>query len=308
MSDYHVPVMLDQCIEMLDIQPSGVYVDVTFGAGGHSRSILKKLDVKGHLYGFDQDIDAQANLVDDSRFTFIKANFRYLKRYLRVYGQRKVDGILADLGVSSHQLDFPERGFSYRFDAPLDMRMDVAEGITAADILMRYSAEELQTIFSKYGEVRNAKTLAKEIVKIRSGAPVKTTFDLNAILERLRIGPKPKYFAQVYQALRMEVNEEIKSLEEMLIGGASVLKEGGRFVVMTYHSIEDRVVKNFFKTGNIEGKVIKDDFGRIHRPFKLVNKKVIVADRDEIKRNSRAKSAKLRAAEKICSDFKKEVV
>ena len=298
MSDYHVPVMLDECIAGLDLKPNGKYVDVTFGAGGHSQSILKHLDDEGHLYGFDQDDDAVANQLDDPRFTFIKANFRHIKRFLRVEGVQKVDGILADLGVSSWQLDFPERGFSYRFDADLDMRMNSAEELTAAIILKEYSQDDLQLLFSAFGEVRNSRTLAKEIVSERGKSPIKTTFQLNEILERLKFGTRPKYFAQVYQALRMEVNQEVQVLEEMLQGGLDVLKPGGRFVVMSYHSIEDRYVKNFFKSGNVDGKLIQDDFGHIERPFKLINKKLIQASEEELARNRRAKSAKLRIAEK----------
>ena len=299
MSEYHVPVMLDECIAGLNLKPDGCYVDVTFGAGGHSQSILNNIGVNGRLYGFDQDDDAVANTIDDARFTFIKANFRYIKRFLRVDGVRKVDGILADLGVSSYQLDYPERGFSYRFDAELDMRMNHAEELTAALILKEYSQEDLQLLFSKFGEVRNARTLAKAIVKERGNSEIKTTFQLNDILEKHRFGPKAKYFAQVYQSLRMEVNQEVQVLEEMLQGGLDLLVPGGRFVVMSYHSIEDRIVKNFFKTGNVDGILDKDDFGVIHRPFKLVNKRVILASDEEVRRNSRAKSAKLRIAEKL---------
>jgi 16S rRNA (cytosine1402-N4)-methyltransferase len=299
MSDYHVPVMLDECIAGLNLKPNGKYVDVTFGAGGHSQSILKNLGDEGHLYGFDQDDDAVANQLDDPRFTFIKANFRYIKKFLRVEGVRKVDGILADLGVSSWQLDFPERGFSYRFDADLDMRMNNAEELTAAIILKEYTQDDLQLLFSKFGEVRNSRTLAKEIVSERAKSPIKTTFQLNEILERLKFGTRPKYFAQVYQALRMEVNQEVQVLEEMLQGGLDVLEPGGRFVIMSYHSIEDRYVKNFFKSGNVDGKLIQDDFGHIDRPFKLINKKLIQASEEELKTNSRARSAKLRIAEKL---------
>lgn len=298
MSDYHVPVMLSECIEAMDIRADGKYVDLTFGAGGHSKSILEKLDVKGHLYGFDQDDDAEKNALVDERFTFVKANFRYIKKFLRLHGVRQVDSILADLGVSSHQLDYPERGFSYRYDAALDMRMNVANPKTAATVLENYSQDELQDIFSKYGEVRNSRTLAKVIVAERHDAPFKTTFELNALLQRMRIGHEPKYFAQVYQALRMEVNEEVRVLAEMMQGAYDVLKPGGRMVVMSYHSIEDRLVKNFFKTGNVDGEVQKDDFGNIERPWKLINKKIITATAEELKRNSRAKSAKLRIAEK----------
>ena len=299
MSEYHVPVMLDECIAGLNLIPDGCYVDVTFGAGGHSQSILKNIGVNGHLFGFYQDDDAVANSIEDPRFTFIKANFRYIKRFLRVEGVNSVDGILADLGVSSFQLDFPERGFSYRFDADLDMRMNHADELTAAVILKEYNQEDLQMLFSKFGEVRNSRTLANVILQERSKSDIRTTFQLNEILDRLRFGPKAKYFAQVYQALRMEVNQEVQVLEEMLQGGLDLLKPGGRFVVMSYHSIEDRVVKNFFKTGNVDGVLNKNDYGVIDRPFKLINKRVILASEEEVKRNSRAKSAKLRIVEKI---------
>lgn len=291
--------MLDECIDALRIRPDGVYVDVTFGAGGHSKSILEKLSAKGRLIAFDQDGDAKQNLLDDPRFIFVKANFRYLKKYLRVEGFTKVDGILADLGVSSHQLDFPERGFSYRYDAQLDMRMNEADELTAEIILKEFEQDDLQLLFSKFGEVRNSKTLAKAIVEARSVSPITTTFELNDLLDNVRMGNRAKYFAQVYQALRMEVNQEVQVLEEMLAGGLDVLKPGGRFVVMSYHSIEDRLVKNFFKTGNVDGELDKDDFGKISRPFKLINKKVVTASASELKRNRRAKPAKLRIAEKL---------
>ncbi len=305
MTDYHVPVMLTECMQALDVQPDGKYVDLTFGAGGHSLPILENLSAKGHLYGFDQDDDAEKNAFQDERFTFVKANFRYVKKFLRLHGIRQVDGILADLGVSSHQLDFPERGFSYRYDAALDMRMNVNAQKSARTILSEYSQDDLQEIFSKYGEVRNSKTLARAIVERRNISSIDTTFELNEILEKQRIGLYAKYFAQVYQALRMETNDEVKVLEEMLEGAGQVLKPGGRMVVMSYHSIEDRVVKNFFKTGNVKGEIIKDDFGNIHRPWKLINKKVIIASEEELKRNRRAKSAKLRIAEKLISKDKK---
>lgn len=298
MSDYHVPVMLEECIDGLNIKPDGVYVDVTYGAGGHSQSILEKLNDKGRLYVFDQDGDAAKNAIHDPRFTFIPANFRYIKKFLRVEGVRKVDGILADLGVSSWQLDFPERGFSYRYDAHLDMRMNEKDALTAAVVIKEYSQDDLQLLFSKFGEVRNARTLARCIVEERAHGNIETTFQFNEILENAMIGPRAKYFAQVYQSLRMEVNREVQVLEEMLIGGKEVLTEDGRFVVMSYHSIEDRIVKNFFKTGDVDGQLDKDDYGNIHRPFKLINKKVIVASKEEVYRNSRAKSAKLRVAEK----------
>ncbi len=299
MNEYHVSVLLKESIENLNILPEGTYVDLTFGAGGHSGSILHNLSAKGHLYAFDQDADAVANALVDERFTLIEANFRYLRRFLRLEGVKEVDGILADLGVSSHQLDMPERGFSYRFDAPLDMRMNTQADFTAAVLLQTYSEEKLVDVLSSYGEVRNAKTLAKALVHAGKVAEIRTTFDLNRVLDQHVLGPRLKYFSQVYQALRMEVNDEIGALKDMLTEGYEVLKPGGRFVVITFHSIEDRVVKNFFKTGNFDGEMEKDDFGNISRPFVLINKKVIVAENKEQRENARSRSAKLRVAEKI---------
>lgn len=299
MDEYHIPVLLNACLENLNIRPSGIYVDVTYGAGGHSRPILLQLSAEGHLYAFDQDEDAWDNRITDDRFTLIRANFRYYRKYLRLEGASQVDGILADLGVSSHQLDIPERGFSYRFDAPLDMRMNHENPQTAANILNTYSEDALLRLLSEFGEVRNSKTLARALVTRRAIQEFRTTGDLNYVLDTQLIGPRAKYFSQVYQALRMEVNDEMGALKDMLKDGLSLLKPGGRFVVMSYHSIEDRMVKNFFKTGNFEGDVIKDDFGNISRPFRLVNKKVIEADESEVRRNPRARSAKLRVAEKI---------
>jgi len=299
MNEYHVSVLLKESIENLNILPEGTYVDLTFGAGGHSGSILHNLSAKGHLYAFDQDADAVANALVDERFTLIEANFRYLRRFLRLEGVKEVDGILADLGVSSHQLDMPERGFSYRFDAPLDMRMNTQADFTAAVLLQTYSEEKLVDVLSSYGEVRNAKTLAKALVHAGKVAEIRTTFDLNRVLDQHVLGPRFKYFSQVYQALRMEVNDEIGALKDMLTEGYEVLKPGGRFVVITFHSIEDRVVKNFFKTGNFDGEMAKDDFGNISRPFVLINKKVIVAENKEQRENARSRSAKLRVAEKI---------
>ncbi|MFZ1750795.1 MAG: 16S rRNA (cytosine(1402)-N(4))-methyltransferase RsmH [Saprospiraceae bacterium] len=299
MSDYHVSVLLDESIEILNIRPDGTYVDVTFGAGGHSKSILNKLSAKGHLFAFDQDEDALHNVISDARFSLIASNFRYLRRYLRLEGITEVDGILADLGVSSHQLDIPDRGFSYRYDAPLDMRMNAEADFTAALLLQTYSEDALVDIFSRYGEVRNSITLAKAVVNERKFAEIRTTFDLNRLLERYTMGHAIKYYSQVYQALRMEVNDEIGALQEMLTEGYRILKPGGRMVVITFHSIEDRVVKNFFKYGNFEGVMSKDDFGNIYRPFSLVNKKVIMADQKEQKRNPRSRSAKLRCAQKL---------
>ena len=299
MDEYHIPVLLNECLQNLNIQPSGIYVDVTYGAGGHSRPILSQLSAEGHLYAFDQDEDAWSNRAEGKNFTLIRANFRYFRKYLRLQGVREVDGILADLGVSSHQLDIPERGFSYRYNAPLDMRMNIENPLTAAIVLNTYSEEALLRILSEYGEVRNSRTLAKAITTARTNQEFRTTADLNMVLERLMMGQKVRYFSQVYQAIRIEVNDEMGALKDMLTEGLHVLKEGGRFVVMSYHSIEDRLVKNFFKTGNFEGEVIKDEFGNISKPFRLVYKKVIEADEQEVRINPRARSAKLRIAEKI---------
>ncbi|MBL0100561.1 MAG: 16S rRNA (cytosine(1402)-N(4))-methyltransferase RsmH [Saprospiraceae bacterium] len=298
MKEYHISVLLDESIENLNIRPDGNYVDLTFGAGGHSRSILNELNAKGRLYAFDQDADAVVNSFQDDRFTLIEANFRYLRRFLRLEGVDSVDGILADLGVSSHQLDMPERGFSYRFDAPLDMRMNTEADLTAAILVQSYDEEALVNMLSTYGEVRNSRTLAQALIQARKLSEIRTTFDLNRILDKQVIGPRMKYFSQVYQALRMEVNDELGALEQLLEDGLAILKPGGRFVVITFHSIEDRLVKNFFKTGNYEGEVDKDDFGNIFRPFTLVNKKVIMAGSQEQKSNVRSRSAKLRCAEK----------
>ncbi len=299
MSQYHVSVLLNESINNLKIRPEGTYVDVTFGAGGHSRTILTELNAKGRLYAFDQDPDAVANVPDDMRFELIRSNFRYLRRFLRLEGVESVDGIIADLGVSSHQLDMPERGFSYRFDAPLDMRMNPLSDLTAADVLRTYDEVELIRVLSTYGEVRNAKTLALAIVQHRKLSAIRTTFDLNGLLDQHVMGPKMKYLSQVYQALRIEVNDEIGALKDMLQDGLSVLKKGGRFVVITFHSIEDRLVKNFFKTGNFEGIADKDHYGNIYRPFIMVEKKVITASYEEQKENVRSRSAKLRVVEKL---------
>lgn len=299
MSEYHVSVLLDESIDNLKIRPEGIYVDATFGAGGHSKLILSKLNAKGQLYAFDQDQDALNNALHDERFLLIDANFRYMRRFLRLEGVMSVDGILADLGVSSYQLDMPERGFSYRFDAPLDMRMNAESDLTATKLLQTYSEMNLVNILSSYGEVRNAKTLAAALVQARKLSEIRTTFDLNRILDVYVMGHKLKYYSQVYQALRMEVNDEIGALQEMLMEGAKLLKPGGRFVVITFHSIEDRVVKNFFKAGNFTGEVEKDDFGNIYRPFVHVHKKVIMASSSEQKINTRSRSAKLRVVEKV---------
>ena len=295
---YHKPVLLEECISGLAIKRDGIYVDATFGGGGHSKPILKQLSAKGHLYGFDQDKDAKENAMDDDGFTFIQSNFRFLKSYLRYYDVHEVDGILADLGVSSHQFDVASRGFSFRLDADLDMRMNQERNLNAKMILNNYKEANLQKIFSEFGEVRNARTLARAIIQQRKYKNYMKISDLNEILEKLWRGHRNKYFAQVYQAIRIEVNDELEALKEFLENSLSFLKPGGRMVVMAYHSTEDRIVKNFFKYGNVRGEQIKDDYGNIERPFKLINRKVITPDENEIDGNSRARSAKLRIAQK----------
>lgn len=298
-SGYHIPVMLGPCIEGLAIDPNGTYVDLTFGGGGHSREILKYLD-KGHLYGFDQDSDALANVPDDPRFTFVQANFRDFRKYLRLYGVQKVDGILADLGISSHQIDEPGRGFSTRFEGDLDMRMSSSMSLTAKEVLNTYEEAKLHKIFGIYGEVKNAKTLAQAIVSQRVMQPFSTTSGFKNFLQKFAPrGKEFKYFAQVFQALRIEVNDEMGALEEMLLQTVEALKPGGRLVIMSYHSLEDRLVKNFIQKGKFQGEVEKDFYGNLLRPFEPVNRKAIVADAEEVQDNNRARSAKLRIAEKL---------
>ncbi len=296
MQDYHIPVLLNESITSLDILPDGCYIDATFGAGGHSKPILDKLNAKGHLYAFDQDDDAYDNALDHSGFTLIQSNYRYIDRFMKLYKIDHVDGILADLGISSHQIDVPERGFSFRFNSDLDMRMNTASEQTAKEVLRTYSEEDLTGIFSDYGEVRNAKTLAKKIGDTRKVKSINTTNDLNALLLQVCMGPSQKYFAQVYQALRIEVNDEMNALIDFLTKCIDLLKPGGRFAVITYHSLEDRLVKNLFKTGNVAGDVIKDNYGNIFKPFDLYNKNVILPSDEELKRNPRSRSAKLRVA------------
>jgi 16S rRNA (cytosine1402-N4)-methyltransferase len=299
MSEYHQPVMLQECMEGLAINPDGVYVDVTFGGGGHSREILKNLSKKGRLLAFDHDADARKNLPDDERLTFIDQNFRYLKNNCRLQGAMSVDGILADLGVSSHQFDQPERGFSIRFDADLDMRMDQGTTLTAKEVINTYSEDKLHKIFGIYGEIKNAKTLAKEITTARLNAPIETVSELKlALLKLIPKGKENKYLAQVFQALRIEVNQELEALQEFLEQTVDVLKPGGRLVVMSYHSLEDRLVKNFIAKGKFRGEVEKDFFGNQLKPLEAVNRKAVTASEDEIKLNNRARSAKLRIAEK----------
>lgn len=297
---YHVPVMLDECLEGLNINPSGTYVDVTFGGGGHSSNIVKRLDCSGHLYGFDQDQDSERNIIDDSRFTFVRSNFRYLSNFMRYYGVEKLDGILADLGVSSHHLDDENRGFSFRFDSDLDMRMNYRDGMTAADIVNDYEEEKLAEVFYLYGEMKTSRKIASAIVKARSRKTVRTVSDLLEIVKPfIPASAEKKELARLFQALRIEVNSEMDALREMLEATVDLLKPGGRLVVMTYHSLEDRIVKNFIKSGNVGGKVEQDMFGRCKTYFKAVNNKVIVPCDEELERNPRSRSAKLRIAERL---------
>ena len=296
---YHIPALLEECMEGLDIKPAGKYVDVTFGGGGHSREILKHLGAEGQLYSFDQDEDAQRNIVDDDRFTFVYSNFKYLKNFMLYHGVEGVDGILADLGVSFHHFDDSERGFSFRFDAPLDMRMNKKARCTAADILATYDEKRLAQLFSLYGELRNAHRMAAAIVAKRDKGGVKTTGQLLEVVSPfINRKQEKKELAQLFQALRIEVNNEMDSLRSMLQQASDLLNPGGRLVVITYHSLEDRIVKNFIKTGNVEGVVEKDFFGRVNAPLRAVNNKVIVPTDEEVERNPRARSAKLRIAEK----------
>lgn len=297
---YHVPVMRQECIDALAIKPDGIYVDVTFGGGGHSKEILKHLGPKGRLIAFDQDPDAVKNALDDPRFTLIHQNFRFLKNYLRLEGIRAVDGILADLGVSSHQFDDADRGFSIRFDADLDMRMDQVSDLDARKVLRTYAEEDLHRIFGMYGEIINAKTLAKTIVTARLNQEINTVAELKEVIKKLvPKGKEHKYHAQVFQALRIEVNKELEALQEFLEQTVGVLKESGRLVVMSYHSLEDRLVKNFMAKGKFKGEVEKDFFGNEIKPFKVISRKAIVANEEELARNNRARSAKLRIAEKV---------
>ena len=297
---YHVPVLLNESIDGLAIKPDGIYVDVTFGGGGHSKEILRRLGEKGHLYSFDQDPDAEKNIVDDDRFTFVRSNVRYLKNWMRYYDVDHIDGLLADLGVSSHHFDDETRGFSFRFDAPLDMRMNKRAGTTAAEILNSYDEEQLADIFYIYGELKNARKIAATIAKTRNEKKIETTGDLMNATERLfQREREKKEMAKMFQALRIEVNHEMDALKEMLNGAMDMLCEGGRLSVITYHSLEDRIVKNMMKAGNVEGKIKQDFFGRIEAPFRLVNNKVIVPSDEEQQQNPRSRSAKLRVAEKI---------
>ena len=296
---YHVPVLLKESVDGLDIQPDGTYVDVTFGGGGHSREILSRLGKKGHLYSFDQDADAEQNIVADDRFTFVRSNFRYISQWMRYYEVEQVDGILADLGVSSHHFDDESRGFSFRFDAPLDMRMNKRAGDTAADVLNNYTEEQLADVFYLYGELKQARQIAKAVVEARKESAVRTTGDLGRIAEKLmRSDREKKDLARLFQALRIEVNHEMDALRDMLQGATRLLRQGGRRSVITYHSLEDRIVKNVMKAGNVEGRVEQDFFGRTSAPYRPVSKVITPSDEEQL-RNPRSRSAKLRIAEKI---------
>ncbi|MBF1432868.1 MAG: 16S rRNA (cytosine(1402)-N(4))-methyltransferase RsmH [Prevotella nanceiensis] len=304
---YHIPVLLNESIDGLNIQPCGIYVDVTMGGGGHSHEILKRLDANAHLYSFDQDADAEANLkqnhgddlLNDERFTFVRSNFRYLKNWMRYHGVEQIDGLLADLGVSSHHFDDESRGFSFRFESPLDMRMNKRSSKTAADIVNNYAEEALADIFYLYGELKNSRKIASLLVKARQEKKIETTGDFIAVVEPLfKREREKKDLAKLFQALRIEVNGEMSALKELLTSVVDILKPGGRLSVITYHSLEDRIVKNIMKAGNIEGKIEQDFFGRINTPFKLINNKVIVPTDEEQEQNPRSRSAKLRIAEK----------
>lgn len=307
---YHVPVLLKPSVDGLNIQSGGIYVDVTFGGGGHSREILSRLDNQVHLYSFDQDADAEQNVmhregstekrfVDDARFTFVRSNFRYLKNWMRYYGVEKIDGLLADLGVSSHHFDDESRGFSFRFDAPLDMRMNKRAGLTAADVVNDYNEEALANLFYLYGELKQSRRIAAVLVKARAQQRIATTQDFLKATEPLfKREREKKDMAKLFQALRIEVNHEMDALKEMLQSATELLRSGGRLSVITYHSLEDRIVKNMMKAGNAEGKKVQDFYGRIETPFNLVNNKVIVPSADEQQENPRSRSAKLRIAEK----------
>ena len=315
---YHVPVLLKESVDGLHIKPNGIYVDVTFGGGGHSREILSRLGADGHLFSFDQDADAENNIfedsgdakdcsneqkgkrfVDDSRFTFVRSNFRFLKNWMQYYGIEQIDGLLGDLGVSSHHFDDESRGFSFRFDAPLDMRMNKRAGKTAADIVNEYDEEQLANLFYIYGELKNSRRIASALTNARRQKPIATTSDFISAVEPLfKREREKKDMAKLFQALRIEVNHEMTTLKEMLMAATDVMKPGGRLSIITYHSLEDRIVKNIMKTGNIEGKVEQDFFGHIDRPYKLINNKVIVPSEEEQSQNPRSRSAKLRIAER----------
>lgn len=298
-TSYHIPALLTETINGLNIKEDGVYVDVTFGGGGHSRAILDKLGPKGRLLGMDQDLDAWGNRLDDSRFTFVHSNFSFLKNFVRYYGIDGVDGLLADLGVSFHHFDASERGFSFRHDSALDMRMNTKSKLDARTVLATYSEEELASVLYLYGELKQSRRMASAIVKARQAGEISTTGQLVEIIAPyIKRSQEKKELAQVFQALRIEVNHEIDALKRLLEQSLEVLKPGGRLVVITYHSLEDRLVKNFMRSGNLEGKIEKDFYGRVSTPWKLINNKVIIASDEEVERNPRSRSAKLRIAEK----------
>ncbi len=303
---YHIPVLLDESVNGLNIKPSGIYVDVTFGGGGHSKEILSRLNGKGRLFSFDQDADAEKNIEASEGFIFVRSNFRYLKNWMRYYGIEKIDGLLADLGVSSHHFDDESRGFSFRFDAPLDMRMNKRAGKTAADVVNEYDEDRLADIFFLYGEMKNSRKIAPMLVRARQKRPIQTTLDLITAVRgqqtptnTMAESREKKDMAKLFQALRIEVNHEMDALKEMLLSATELLKPGGRLSVITYHSLEDRMVKNVMKTGNAEGKRVQDFYGKVETPYRLVNNKVIVASADEQQKNPRSRSAKLRIAEKL---------
>lgn len=297
---YHIPALLNECMQGLALKPDGTYVDVTFGGGGHSRAIMQLLGPDGHLYAFDQDMDAWQNRIDDPRFTFVHSNFAFLKNFMRYYGVQGVDGVLADLGVSFHHFDDAARGFSFRFDGALDMRMNRDGGRSAASIIADYSEQQLADVLYLYGELKQSRRMAAAIVKARAASPITTTARLIEVVRPMvRPAQEKKELAQVFQALRIEVNDEIGTLKRMLAQALDVLKPGGRLAVITYHSLEDRLVKNFIRSGNVEGRVEKDFFGRVDAPLKAVNNRVIVPGADEVERNPRSRSAKLRVAQKL---------
>lgn len=296
---YHIPVLLNESIEGMNLHADGIYADMTFGGGGHSKEILRRMGEDCHLYSFDQDEDAEKNIVDDKRFTFVRSNFRYLRNFMRYYGVEQLDGILADLGVSSHHFDDSERGFSFRFDGKLDMRMNKRAGMTASDIVNTYDEEKLADVFYIYGELKNSRKLAATIAKARQQKQITTIGEFLDIIKPLFGREREKKeLAKVFQALRIEVNHEMEALKEMLYEATDLLKPGGRLVVITYHSLEDRMVKNLIKAGNIEGKVEQDFYGNVQSPFRAVNNKVIVPTDEEVNQNPRSRSAKLRIAEK----------
>jgi len=300
-SEYHIPVLLKESVDGLNVKPDGIYVDVTFGGGGHSKEILSRLGHEGHLFSFDQDADAEANADIDAegKFTFVRSNFRYLKNWMRYHGVEQIDGLLADLGVSSHHFDDESRGFSFRYDAPLDMRMNKRAGMTAADVVNDYDEERLADVLYLYGEMKNSRKLASMLVKARQRSRIETTQDLMNVVGIKAESRDKKELARLFQALRIEVNHEMDALKEMLLSATELLKPGGRLSVITYHSLEDRMVKNVMKTGNAEGKRIQDFYGKVETPYSLVNNKVIQPSQEEQQMNPRSRSAKLRVAERV---------